>query len=89
MSHAIIRDATGRRHEVDFGSEPVEISVYVTDQVVEILVEAPDDDHGPDGRRCSMLSLPRHQFTSAFREINDQRASTGCSRSLRSVGDDA
>jgi hypothetical protein len=89
MSHAIVRDAKGHRLEVDFGSEPVEISVYVTDHVIEIVVEAPNDDRRPDGRQCSLLSVPRHQFASAFRQINDQRASTGCSRTLRTVGDDA
>ncbi len=88
MSHAIIKGANGRRHEVDFGDGPVEVSVHVTDLVVEIVVEAPNDDHQPGKRRFSVLNLPRDQFASAFKEITYRRADTGGSKTLRTVGDD-
>jgi hypothetical protein len=89
MSHAIIKGANGRRHEVNFGNGPVEVSVHVTDLVVEIVVEAPDDDCRPGARRFSLLNLPRHQFANAFKEITYRRADAGGSKTLRTVGDDA
>ena len=88
MSHAVIWDAIGHRHEVDFGSEPVEISVHVTDQAIEIVVEAPDHRRRDD-RRCTLLSLPRHQFASAFRTITPGPAVAGRAGPLRSVENDA
>ncbi len=88
MSHAIIRGANGRRHEVDFGNDPVEVSVYVSDLVVEIVVEAPDHDRSPDKRRFALLNLPRDQFTSAFGEAVRRNANKGGSKALRTVGDD-
>ena len=89
MSHAIIKGANGRRHEVDFGDGPVEVSVHVTDLVVEIVVEAADDGCRRNKRRFSLLNLPRHQFASAFREITDRSADKGGSKVLWTVGDDA
>lgn len=88
MSHAIIRGANGRRHEVDFGDDPVEVSVHVTDLVVEIVVEAPDHDRPPDKRRFALINLPRDQFTSAFGEAARRNADKGGSKGLRPVGDD-
>ncbi len=89
MSHAIIKGANGRRHEVDFGDGPVEVSVHVTDLVVEIVVESPDHDCPPGRRRFSVLNLPRDQFASAFIEITYRSADKGGSKTLRTVGDDA
>ncbi len=88
MSHAIIKGANGRRHEVGFGDGPVEVSVHVTDLVVEIVVESPDHDRPPDRRRFSVLNLPRDQFASAFKEITYRRADTGGSKTLRTVRED-
>ena len=89
MSHAIIKGANGRRHEVDFGDGPVEVSVHVTDLDVEIVVESPDRDYPPGRRRFSVLNLPREQFASAFKEITYRSADTVGSKTLRPVGDDA
>jgi hypothetical protein len=40
MSHAIIRGANGRRHEVDFGDTPVRVEIYASEETVEIFIEA-------------------------------------------------
>ncbi len=89
MSHAIIRGANGRRHEVDFGNEPMEVSVHVSDLVVEIVVEAPDHDRPPGKRRFALLNVPREQFASAFGEAVRRSAEKGGVKTLRTVRDDA
>ena len=38
MPHAIIRGNNGRRHEVDFGDEPIRVEIYASDETVEIFV---------------------------------------------------
>ena len=40
MSFAIIRGGNGRRHEVDFGDDPIEIDVTASTLTVQITVEA-------------------------------------------------
>jgi hypothetical protein len=40
MPHAIIRGANGRRHEVDFGDEPVRVEIYSSQETFEIFIEA-------------------------------------------------
>jgi hypothetical protein len=89
MSHAIIKGANGRRHEVDFGDGPVEVSVHMTDLAVEIVVESPDHDRPSGRRRFSVLNLPRDQFASAFKEITYRSVDKGGTQALRMVGDDA
>ena len=89
MSHAIIRDANGRRYEVNFGDGPVEVSVHVSDLVVEIVVEAPDHDRPPGKRRFALLNVPKEQFARAFGETVRRSAEKGGAKTLRTVGDDA
>lgn len=68
MAHTIIRGANGRRHEVDFGDDPVRIEVHASDAVVEIYIEA-DFETRPEGRRrFVLLSLPRDAFSRATGE---------------------
>ena len=43
MSHAIIRGANGRRHEVDFDDVQIRVEVYSGEETVEIVIEAIDD----------------------------------------------
>ena len=40
MSFVIIRGGNGRRYEVDFGDDPLEIDVTVSTLTVQITVEA-------------------------------------------------
>jgi hypothetical protein len=40
MPHAIIRGKDGRRHEVDFGDDPVRVEIYSREETVEIFIGA-------------------------------------------------
>ena len=51
VSFAIIRGGNGRRHEVDFGDDPIQIDVTASTQTVQITVEAVAA-RGP-GRGCA------------------------------------
>ena len=65
MSHAIIRGANGRRHEVDFGDAPVRVEIYASEETVEIFIEA-DSETSPEERwRFALLNVPRHLFSEA------------------------
>jgi hypothetical protein len=41
--YAILRGANGRRHEVDFGDDPVVVNVAMSDITVQITMTAPGD----------------------------------------------
>ena len=45
MTHAIIRGKNGRRHEVDFGDDPIRVEVYASEETIEIFVEADFETH--------------------------------------------
>ena len=65
MSHTIILGKNGRRHEVDFGDDPVRVEVYSSEETVEIIIGA-DFETLPEGRRrFAILNIPRHQFSVA------------------------
>jgi hypothetical protein len=66
MPHAIIRGRNGRRHEVDFGDEPVRVEIHSSEETVEIFIEA-DFETLPEGRRrFAILNVPRHLFSEAI-----------------------
>jgi len=65
MSHAIIRGANGRRHEVDFGDAPVRVEIYASDEIVEIFIEADSETLSEQRRRFALLNIPRHLFSEA------------------------
>jgi hypothetical protein len=65
MSHAIIRGQNGRRHEVDFGDEPLRVEIYASDETIEIFVEADVETHAEERRRFAILNIPRHLFSEA------------------------
>ena len=56
MSFAIIRGGNGRRHEVDFGDDPVRLDVSIGEATVQISVEATDDPGPSGGRRFATLA---------------------------------
>ena len=66
MTCAITRGGNGRRHEVDFGDDPVRVEVHASEQVVEIFVEAAGDLEPSDKQRFALLNLPRHMFSEAM-----------------------
>ena len=55
MSHTIILGKNGRRHEVDFGDDPVRVEVYSSEETVEIIIGA-DFETLPEERRPSQYS---------------------------------
>ena len=65
MPHAIIRRENGRRHEVDFGDAPIRVEIYVSEETVEIFVEADFETLPEERRRFALLNIPRHLFSEA------------------------
>lgn len=66
MSFAIIRGGNGRRHEVDFGDDPVRLDVSIGEATVQITVEATDDPGPSDRRRFATLAVPREELIAAL-----------------------
>ena len=66
MSFAIIRGGNGRRHEVDFGDDPIRLDVSIGEAMVQITVEATDDPGPPGGRRFATLAVPREELITAL-----------------------
>jgi hypothetical protein len=52
--YAILRGANGRRHEVDFGDDPVVVEVSMSDITVQITMTAPGDPN-PDRARFATV----------------------------------
>jgi hypothetical protein len=57
VSFAVIRGRNGRRHEVDFGDEAIEIDVAIGSETVQITVEAIHDQAPSDKRRFNARYL--------------------------------
>lgn len=51
MSHAIIRGKSGRRHEVDFEESALRVEIHVSDETIEIFVEADAAERKNKGSR--------------------------------------
>jgi len=61
---AILRGANGRRHEVDFGDDPVTIDVAMSPTTVQVTMTAADPE---DPARCRFVTvaLPRDAMAAA------------------------
>ena len=68
MSHAIIRGANGRRHEVDFGDDRIRVSLHPGTEHIELYVEADFEELPEDKRRFVIVNIPRHLFSKAMAE---------------------
>jgi hypothetical protein len=79
MSHAIIRGANGRRHEVDFGDTPVRVEIYASEETVEIFIEADVETYAEERRRFALLNIPRHLFSEATAAAARRAANPRCS----------
>jgi hypothetical protein len=66
MSHAIIRGANGRRHEVDFDGVQVRVEVFSGEETIEIVIEAIDDTVPSERQRFALLNLSRDLFSAAL-----------------------
>ena len=76
--YAILRGANGRRHEVEFGDDPVVVNVAMSDITVQITMTAPGDGD-PDRARFVTVTVPREQgfFCSKVRKTTRSEATAG------------
>ena len=88
MTFAIIRGSNGRRHEVDFKDDPIALEVGMSDEVVEIVVEATEDLAPSHKRRFAMLSVPREALAAALGVELRQKTAQGKPPSPRLVSED-
>ena len=68
MSFAIIRGGNGRRHEVDFGDDPVTLDVSAGEATVQVTIEATGDPGPSGGRRFATPAVPREELITALRD---------------------
>jgi len=78
MPHAIIRGASGRRHEVDFGDAAVRVKIHASEQTVEIFIEADFDTLPDEHRRFAILNIPRHLFSEATGATTRRASRANC-----------
>ena len=76
MAHAIIRGNNGRRHEVDFGDDPIRVEVCASEETIELFVEADFETRPEERRRFAILNIPRHLFSEATGQAARRRAKT-------------
>jgi hypothetical protein len=84
--YAILRGANGRRHEVDFGDDPVVVNVAMSDITVQITMTAPGAPD-PDRARFVTVTVPREQLVAAMAEAVNRRSKTGDVTGIRVVGE--
>ena len=86
--YAILRGANGRRHEVDFGDDPVVVDVTMSDVTVQITMTA-SGDPGSDRGRFVTVTVPREQLVASMAESVNRRSRTGSATSIRVVGEES
>jgi hypothetical protein len=77
MSHVVIRDGNGLRHEVDFGEAEIAVSLHVGTETIELAVEADDPDRPSHKRRFALMNIPRHLFSKAIADLARQDRQAG------------
>ena len=82
--YAILRGANSRRHEVDFGDDPVVVEVSMSGITVQITMTAPGDLN-PDRARFVTVTVPREQLVAAMAEAVNRRSKTGDVPGIRLV----
>jgi hypothetical protein len=83
--YAILRGANGRRHEVEFGDDPVVVDVAMSDVTVQITMTA-SGDPGFDRGRFVTVTVPREQLVAAMAESVNRRSRKGDAAGIRVVG---
>jgi hypothetical protein len=84
--YAILRGANGRRHEVDFGDDPVVVDVAMSDITVQITMTVPGDSI-PDRARFVTVTVLREQLVAAMAEAVNRHSKTGDVTGIRVVGE--
>jgi hypothetical protein len=83
---AILRGANGRRHEVDFGDDPVTIDVAMSSATVQVTMTAADPGDAARGRFVT-IAVPRDALAAAMAAATARPTAHG-KLGLRLVGDD-
>jgi hypothetical protein len=83
---AILRGANGRRHEVDFGDDPVTIDVAMSSATVQVTMTAADPRDAARGRFVT-IAVPRDALAAAMAAATARPTAHG-KLGLRLVGDD-
>ena len=84
--YAILRGANGRRHEVDFGDDPVVVNVAMSDITVQITMTASGDPNS-DRSRFVTVTVPREQLVAAMAEAVNRRSKKDDITGIRIVGE--
>jgi uncharacterized protein (UPF0261 family) len=84
--YAILRGANGRRHEVDFGDDPVVVEVSMSDVTVQITMTAPGD-LDPNRVRFVTVTVPREQLVAAMAEAVNRRSKPDDVTGIRVFGE--
>jgi hypothetical protein len=66
LMFAILRGANGRRHEVDFGDDPVTIDVAMNPSTVQLTMTVADTREDPTRRRFVTVAVPRDALAAAM-----------------------
>ena len=69
MSHVILRGKNGRRHDVSFEDDNIQVEIYASAETIELAIEAQDTDCLPSKRRFVLVNIPRHLFSKAVAEL--------------------
>ena len=83
---AILRGANGRRHEVEFGDDPVTIDVAMSATTVQITMTAADPGDPAKGRFVT-VAIPRDALATAMAAAAARPAADG-KLELRLIQDD-
>jgi hypothetical protein len=83
---AILRGANGRRHEVDFGDDPITIDVAMSPTTVQVTMTAADPGDPTRGRFVT-VAVPRDALAAAMAAAAARPTAHG-KLGLRLVGDD-
>lgn len=85
--YAILRGTNGRRHEVDFGDDPVVVNVAMSDITVQITMTVPGDPD-PERARFVTVTIPREQLVAAMAKTVNRRSKSGGVVGIRVVGEE-
>src|SRR4051812_30808955 len=82
--YAILRGTNGRRHEVDFGDDPVVVEVWMSGITFKITMTAPGAPD-PVGARLVPVPVPGEQLVAAMAEAVNRRSKPGGVTDIRVV----
>ena len=69
MAHVIIGGGNGRRHEVDFEDADITVELHASEDHVELVIEASDNDLPPEKKRFALVNILRHVLSKAVADL--------------------